>query len=149
MVILLTALLAGILDAVAATLLFLARGNKNIVLLWQYIASAVYGKAAFAGGIVMALRGLLFHFLIAGSFVAAYFGICALVWQPGMDPLAAAFIFGAFMWVVMNLVVVPRSKAAPRPFSWVFAVINWLILVVAIGMPTAYIARGYFEPALR
>ncbi|HEY4111252.1 hypothetical protein [Puia sp.] len=144
MIVLLTGLLAGFLDAVAATLLFLVRGNKNPALLFRYIASAVYGKTAFAGGGRMVLMGLAFHFLIAMSFVAAYFGLYPYMAWLGFCPLLAAFAYGAFMWVVMNLIVVPSSKAAPRPFSLGFAIVNWLILVVAIGLPAAYMARWYF-----
>jgi len=41
----------------------------------------------------------------------------------------------------MNLIVVPSSKAAPRPFSAIFALVNVVILIVAIGLPAAYLAR--------
>jgi hypothetical protein len=47
--------------------------------------------------------------------------------------------------MVMNLIVVPYSRATPRPFSPVLSVVNAVILIVAIGMPTAYIARWYFS----
>jgi hypothetical protein len=40
----------------------------------------------------------------------------------------------------MNMIVVPNSKAAPRPFSLVFALVNIVILVSAIGLPAAYLA---------
>jgi hypothetical protein len=145
MVIILTGLLAGFLDGTAAVLLFMARGNKNPALLFRYIASAVYGKAAFSEGSHMVLRGVLFHFLIAGIFVGVYFGLSVYVSWFRSSPLAGAIVYGLLIWVIMNLGVVPRSKATPRPFSFLFAVVNMLILIVAIGLPTAYIARWYFQ----
>ncbi len=145
MVILLTGLLAGVLDGVAAVLLILARGNKNIALLFRYIASAVYGKAAFGEGARMVLMGVLFHFLIAGTFVAAYFGVYSYLPWLRSYPLAGAFVYGLLVWVIMNLGVVPLSRAAPRPFSLLFAIINMLILVATIGLPAAYMARWYFK----
>ncbi|HTI08077.1 MAG TPA: hypothetical protein VL832_05960 [Puia sp.] len=145
MTILLTGLLAGFLDGAAATLLYLARGNKKPGPLFQYIASAVFGKAAFAGGGFMVLMGLCFHFLIALAVVSFYFVLYPHIPWLGTTPLAGAAIYGLLVWVIMNLVVLPLSRAAPRPFSWVFALINMLILMVAIGLPTAYLARHYFQ----
>ena len=145
MTILLTGLLAGLLDGVAATLLFMARGNKKPGILFRYIASAVFGKAANTGGGAMVFIGLFFHFLIALIWVSCYFVLYPLIPWLGEHPLAAAAIYGLLVWVIMNLGVLPLSKAAPRPFSWVFALINILILVVTIGLPAAYLARQYFR----
>jgi hypothetical protein len=144
MIVLLTGLLAGFLDALAASLLFLSRGNKNPALLFRYIASALFGKAAFSGGSRMVFIGLVFHFLIAGIFVAFYFGLYRHFRWFGAYPFIAACVYGVFTWGVMNLLVVPFSRAASRPFSLIFAVVNVVILIVAIGVPAAYIARGYF-----
>ena len=90
MTLFLTGLLAGLLDAVAAVLLFLARGNKDPRILFRYIASAVYGKAAFAEGNSMVFMGLLFHFLIAMSWVAIYFFLHAHFSWLDIHPLLAA-----------------------------------------------------------
>jgi len=140
MTLLLTGLLAGLLDAIAAMLLFLARGNKDPRILFKYIASAVYGKEAFVRGDSMAFKGLLFHFLIAMSWVAIYFLLHAHISWLGSHPLPAAIGYGILVWIIMNLIVVPRSKAAPRPFSLSFALINIVILIVTIGLPAAYLA---------
>src|ERR1700742_4692143 len=99
MIIVLTGLLAGLLDGVAAVGLFLARGNKNPALLFRYIASAVYGKAAFAEGARMVLIGVLFHLLIAGAFVAAYFAVSPYLPWLKSHPLAGAFAYGLLVWV--------------------------------------------------
>ena len=140
MIILLTGLAAGLLDGIAAVLLFLARGNKNPALLFRYIASAVYGKAAFGEGALMVVAGIVLHFMIAGTFVAVYFGLCHFLPWLRSYPLAGAFGYGLLVWVIMNLGVVPLSRAAPRPFSLFFAVVNMLILVATIGLPAGYMA---------
>lgn len=140
MTLFLTGLLAGLLDAIAAVLLFLARGNKDLRMLFRYIASAVYGKDAFVHGQSMVLMGLLFHFLIAMCWVAIYFFLHARIPWLDSHPLPAAIGYGILVWIVMNLVVVPNSKAAPRPFSLVFALINVVILILAIGLPAAYLS---------
>jgi len=140
MTLFLTGLLAGLLDAIAAVLLFLARGNKDPRILFRYIASAVYGKEAFAPGNNMALMGVFFHFLIAMCWVAIYFLLHAYLPWLSDHPLLSAIGYGLLVWIVMNLVVVPNSRAAPRPFSWWFALINVVILILAIGLPAAYLA---------
>ena len=144
MMIFLTGLLAGFLDGTAATLLFMARGNKKPDVLFQYIASAVFEKAAFTGGFRMVLMGVLLHFLIAMTFTAIYFGLYSYIPWLEFHPLAAAAGYGLLVWVIMNLGVVPLSRAAPRPFSLVFALINIGILILAIGLPAAFLARQYF-----
>ncbi|MDO6432860.1 hypothetical protein Q4E93_19790 [Flavitalea sp. BT771] len=137
---LLIGLLAGTLDAIAAVLLFLAGGNKDPRMLFRYIASAVYGKRAFAGEGFMPFMGLLFHFLIAISWVAVYFFLHTHIPWLDSHPLFAAVIFGSLVWIIMNLIIVPYSKATPRPFSWLFVVINVVILIMAIGLPAAYLS---------
>jgi hypothetical protein len=141
MTILLTGLLAGLLDGAAAILLYLARGNKRPGNLFRYIASAVFGQAAFAGGRGMILMGVLFHFLLAISFVVIYFRLYHYIPWLQTQPLAAAAGFGLLVWMIMNLVIVPLSRAAHRPFSLWVALINILILMIAIGLPAAYLAR--------
>lgn len=140
MTLFLTGLLAGLLDAVAAVLLFLARGNKDPRLLFRYIASAVYGKDAFTPGNNMVLIGLLFHFLIAMSWIAIYFSLHAHIPWLGSHPLLAAIGYGILVWIVMNIIVVPNSRAAPRPFSLIFALVNVWILILTIGLPAAYLS---------
>jgi uncharacterized membrane protein YagU involved in acid resistance len=145
MKILLFGLLTGFLDGVAAILLFVARGNKKPAILFQYIASAVFGKAAFTGGSGMVVMGILLHLLIALSWTVIYFRLYPHISWLSVYPLAAAAIYGLLIWLIMNLVVVPLSKAAPRPFSLTFALINIVILMVAIGLPAAFLARQYFQ----
>ncbi len=141
MILLFTGLLAGALDAVAAVTLFLARGNRRPGVLFQYIASAVYGPAALGGGARMVLMGLCFHFLIALCWVGIFFALYPRISWLRADPLLVALVYGFLAWVVMNLVVLPLSKAVPRPFSLVFSLINIIILVVTIGLPCVYLAR--------
>jgi hypothetical protein len=141
MTILVTGLIAGALDAVAAVLFFLARGNKQPGALFRYIASAVYGKAAFTGGAGMIAMGILFHFAIAFFWVGCYFALYPLIAGLNTGIIIDAVVYGLVVWAMMNLVVVPLSRAARRPASLSFILINMLILMIAIGMPCVYGAR--------
>jgi len=141
MTILVTGLVAGALDAVAAVLFFLARGNKQPGALFRYIASAVYGKTAFTGGGAMIAMGILFHFVIAFCWVGCYFAVYPLIAGLGTGIIIDAVVYGLLVWIVMNLVVLPLSRAARRPASLSFILINMVILMIAIGLPSAYAAR--------
>ena len=140
MIIIWTGLLAGFLDAVAALLLFLAGGNKRPGLLFRYIASAVYGPAAFTNGVRMVFLGVGFHFLIALFWVSVFFGVYPHLWVLRADGWVVAAGYGLLVWLCMNLVVLPLSRAKPRPFSLTFALINMIILIVTIGLPCVWLA---------
>lgn len=45
----------------------------------------------------------------------------------------------------MNLVVVPLSNVAPRAVRFEPLVVSTLILMVAIGLPIAAVADGYYS----
>jgi hypothetical protein len=138
-VILVTWLIAGVLDAGAALFFFLVRGGKRPGMLFRYIASAVFGPKAFEGGRRMAGVGLCLHFFIALVWVGLYFAF----FPKGMGLFFDAVVYGLFVWCGMNLVVVPLSRAVPRPLTVGFVSINVLILIVTIGVPCAYAARCY------
>ncbi|KAA2242755.1 hypothetical protein F0L74_09515 [Chitinophaga agrisoli] len=142
MVVIITGLIAGSLDLVAAVLLFISRSKQNPSLLFRYITSAALGPSAFSGGAQMVLLGVCFHYLIALCWTVLYLTLFSRV-LACTALLTNAIIYGLFVWVIMNLVVLPLSKAAPRPFSASFALINIVILIIAIGLPCAYAAKHY------
>ena len=66
--VLITAIIAGTLDIIGAIISYTANGGKKPTVIFQYIASAVFGKSAFDGSVTMMSAGLLFHYLIAFLF---------------------------------------------------------------------------------
>ncbi|MVM31367.1 hypothetical protein GO755_15085 [Spirosoma sp. HMF4905] len=143
MVILVTGLIAGSLDFGAALLLFVSLSKQKPSLLLRYITSAALGPRAFSGGSGMVLLGLCFHYLIALWWTALYFAVFPRLFPCGTAVLTNAVVYGMFVWVIMNLVILPLSKAEPRPFSPLMAMINIFILIIAIGLPCAYAAKLY------
>jgi hypothetical protein len=140
-VVICTWLIAGTLDLGIALAFFLSGGNRKPGMLLRYIASAVFGQRAFGGGSRMVILGICFHFAIALAWVGLYFGVYPVFARLGMGLLFDAAIYGLIVWCVMNLIVLPLSKAVPRPFSLSFLIVNILILMLAIGLPCAYAAR--------
>src|SRR5258708_39219255 len=71
--ILLTGLLVGTLDAIAAVIQFIIPTWRNPVRIFEYIASGVFGTNTFSGGPIMAVTGLLFHYFIAIAWTSLFF----------------------------------------------------------------------------
>lgn len=141
MVIIITGLVAGSLDLVMAMLLFVSRSKQKPSVLFRYIASAAFGAKVSTAGMGMAWLGLVFHYLIAMVWTVLYFFVFQRVLPCG-SVAAHAVVYGMFVWVVMNLVVLPMSKAEPRPWSAPLALVNIVILIIAIGWPCAYGAQA-------
>jgi hypothetical protein len=138
-------LLAGSLDIFAACLqAYLVRGTSPVIVL-KFIASGAFGKPAFSGGWQMALAGLLFHFIIAYSFTTLYFLLYPFIKGLAKHIAIAAILYGIFIYVVMNLLVLPMTKIPPITFKLDKAAMAAGILIVAIGLPVAFFARQFYR----
>jgi uncharacterized membrane protein YagU involved in acid resistance len=52
-------------------------------------------------------------------------------------------VYGIFIWLVMNLIVVPLSNTGSWPFTIDNAVINATILSACIRLPLSYLAHRF------
>jgi hypothetical protein len=141
-----TGLLAGTLDILSAcTHAYLARGTTPDTV-FKYIASALLGMEAFAGGTGTILLGLLMHYAIAFSWTLLFFLIypkLPFLWR---NRIVSGIIYGAFVWVIMSLVLVPLTDVPKGPFNPTSAAIGMIILMLMIGMPNAFRAQAFYGP---
>ena len=142
-------LLVGSLDIIAAIVQFYVKTGKDPLIVLKYIASAVFGKEAYAGGNAMAAYGLLFHFLIAFIWTLFFFLIYPKLKLLSWNRFVTGVLYGIFIWIIMNRVVVPSSKAAVGTFNLNQAIIAALILIGAIGLPLSFIAHHYYSGKAR
>lgn len=107
--------IAGLLDAIYATVLWGFILGTNPAGVWQGVAAGLLGKASFDGGNTTAALGLLCHFFIA--FVMALVYVRASRRLPVLvsRPLLMGVLYGVVLFVVMNFVVVPLSAIGFRP----------------------------------
>jgi len=136
-----TGFVAGTLDGLAAVFI-LSKGNFTGV--FQYVASGAFGKTAFGGGAVMTAAGVGFHYFNAFAFTLFYFAALPYLSFLRKQVLLSAILYGAFVWCVMNLLVVPLSKITMAPFDLRGASLNMVILVVCIGLPISYFANNFY-----
>lgn len=140
-----TGLLSGSLDGLSAIVQAAIKGNKDPAKIFKYIASAVVGAQAYTLGNGMFVLGLFFHYLIAFSFTILYF-----ILYPSLKKLIAnkwllAILYGVFIWLIMNLLVVPNTKIGVRPFTWSSVIISMLIIIFMVGFPITLLTKKYYD----
>jgi hypothetical protein len=133
-------LLVGTLDIIAACIQFYVKTGKGPEPVLRYVASGAFGQEAFAGGNSMIFLGLFFHYFIAMSFTFFFFWLAKTFPVILKAKLLTAVLYGIFMWVVTQLVVVPLSKIPIRSVTVTGALIAISILVVCIGIPLTLFA---------
>jgi hypothetical protein len=131
-------LIAGTCDAIAASLQFLIMVGKNPIVVWYYVASAALGRDPDPGPMT-AVAGLFFHYCIATSWAALFYVIYPTVTRYSKNWIANGLGYAVFVWLVMNLVVVPSSKIGSFPRSAKGVIIGAAILMLCIGLPISYI----------
>jgi hypothetical protein len=137
--------LVGTFDIAAACIYVYFNSGGTPAAVFRYIASAILGPDAFTGGIGVVVLGLLLHYLIAYIWTAFFFIVYPMwrfLWK---NWLLTGILYGLFIWTVMNRVVVPMSNTPKGPFNLTGAIINALILILAIGIPLALIAQRKFR----
>jgi uncharacterized membrane protein YagU involved in acid resistance len=135
------ALVVGVIDIVNARVYWNLRAGAEPVAILQSVAAGLLGKAAFAGGAGTAALGLLLHLAIMCAMAAAY-GLAARRWAWMLErPVAAGVGYGLLTWAVMNVVVVPLSRAGSPPFILSWFVDGLLVHVLLVGLVFAFVAR--------
>lgn len=136
-------LLVGSLDIIAALAHFYIKTKKDPVIVLKYIASAVFGNAAYTED-NMAVYGLAFHFLVAFVWTLFFFLIYPKLKLISFNRVLTGIVYGIFIWLVMTRLVVPMSRAATGAFDLKQAIIGATILIVAIGIPLSFIAKKFY-----
>jgi hypothetical protein len=138
---LLAGLVAGTLDATAASLSYFIRTGNKPARVWKFVASGVFGKSASTGGNKMVIAGLCFHYLIAFLFATFFFLIYPHLKFPSKNIVVTGLLYGIFVWGVMAFIVVPMSNTVQLPFNLKSAIIGALILMFCVGLPIALFAK--------
>ena len=139
--VLLATAVAGSLDISAAIVYWGVQGASPDRIL-QGIAGGLLGIATFKGGFATALLGAVLHYSMMAAMVAAYF--LAVRRLPWLDrrPYGWGALYGVFLLVLMDYVVVPLS-AYPfhPPFNPPWFLCDLGSHVFFVGIPIALFAR--------
>ena len=139
-------LLVGYLDISSAVINFTFSGKGNPERILRYIASAVFGPKAYSGDSSFIYFGLAFHFLIAYAFTIFFFLVYPKINFLSKNRLLTGILYGLFIWIIMNLAVVPLMLTHRIALKWDFQMyLNMVILMVMIGIPLSYFAYWYYK----
>lgn len=133
---LLTTLLVGTLNGTAGIIQFLLNGKKNPLLIFKFISSGYFGKKAFFKGDIMVVYGIGFHYLIAGIWVLLFFIIYPKL-KLSINRFTAGTAYGVIIWLSMYLIIVPQSNTPKVQGDLTQAIISFMIIVFAVGIPIA------------
>jgi hypothetical protein len=137
-------LIVGILDALAAIIVYGIFYKYNPIQIYQFVSSALLGNDAYNGGIPIALLGLTFHFFVA--FLSSYLFIelypqLAILRQ---NKIIGGLTFGFIVWVVMNLIIIPLTKIPASKFD-IVSVLAILWHMFLVGLPISIIAQKFYS----
>jgi len=143
--ILLTGLLSGTLDISGAIIDYLLSGGTRPVLIFRYIARAVFGKEAAGAGTLMPALGLFFHYAISYGWTLIFFLLYPRLKLGSKNKFATGLLYGILIWVVMNLVILPLTALPSTPFSVKSSITGILLLMFLMGLPISLFANFYFK----
>jgi hypothetical protein len=133
-------LVVGALDATDGVV-FRGLQGQNPIQVLQYIASSLLGVRAFSGGLASAGLGLVVHFAVALAVVAIYIFASRRVAVLRTQWVLLGLLYGAAVWVVMNLVLLPHTAVASSPFTTA-ALVNGIVShALFVGLPSAFFAK--------
>jgi hypothetical protein len=138
-------LLAGTLDGAAAVLQYVISGGQDPMRIFMYIASGVFGREAFLRGAVMAWWGIFFHYTIAFSWTTLFFFVYPRLTLLSRNRFISGLAYGVFVWLAMNLIVLPLSNVPPLHFDIVKALLGTVILMLCVGLPISLITSKYYR----
>ncbi len=140
-IIILSWLLVGTLDICSAFLhSYLKRGTMPGAIL-RYIASTAFGKDRFTDPKIANIAGLLVHYSIALGWTILFFFLYRRFRWMQKNVLATGIGYGFFIWAFMNILLLPVWNNKAYVFKAEPAIVNALILMAAIGLPLALLAK--------
>ena len=165
--ILLAGFTAGTLDACGAMTHYMINSHGgNPLKVWRFVASGALGQDTFTKDLVtMAIIGLFFHFIIAFCFTLFFFFIYPKIKFLRKSLVVTGLLYGIFVWLVMNLIIVPFSNIPARGKLWTIVtntegkrhavfqlpsdptqmIIGIFIIMFCVGLPISLIAGKYYS----
>jgi hypothetical protein len=131
------------MDITAACVRAWFRAGVTPARVGRYIAGGVLGPAAATGGTGTVLLGFAFHYLIATTATVVFYLASRKLRFLVEHPISMGLLYGVFVYLFMNFVVVPLSKIGFRPSPLANRAVDALIIMFCIGLPIALIVRRF------
>jgi hypothetical protein len=133
-------LVVGLLDATDGVV-FLGLHGQNPIQVLQYIASSLLGARSVSGGLATAGVGLVVHFAVSLVVATIYILASRRIAMLRTQWVPLGLLFGAAVWAVMNLVLLPLTAVAHSPITTA-ALANGIIgHALFVGLPSAFFTK--------
>lgn len=162
----LATLVGGVLDACGAMIHFkILVPHSNPLTIWRSVAGGAFGDTARSGGLFpWIIVGLLFHFLIVFLFASFFYFIYPRIGVLKRNLIIAGLVYGIFIWLVMNFIVLPLSNIRSQNKMWAIVstngklhavfqgtsnvkqmIIGIVIIMFCVGLSLALILGKYYK----
>lgn len=137
-----------VLDGLYVVVVFvLILRRTTVERVFQGIAYAVLGPAAFTGGWGTAALGLMLHFSVALGWSAVWMVayersdllVRATITLPRAIIVGAAY--GMFVWLAMHFIVLPMTYAKPGPLLNFGSILVGVAHLLVVGPPIVLLTR--------
>ncbi|MCF6404867.1 hypothetical protein L3C95_18350 [Chitinophaga filiformis] len=144
--VLLTTLIAGTLDIIAAHVDQTIRTGAFPHRMFYVIAGGAIGlKTALNGGPLIIALGVFIHYFISFSFTLFFFLLYPAISKVSSNKYLNGLLYTIFVWVMMNFIVLPLTALPSRPFVFnIHQVTGFLVLAVVFGTPISLLAAKYY-----
>ncbi|HVU26026.1 MAG TPA: hypothetical protein VHE13_17980 [Opitutus sp.] len=115
-------LIAGSFDLTFAFIYYDAKPERIL----QTVAGGLLGRPSYDGGAATAALGFLLQYVIASGAAAVYWGLSRLAPRLARRAVPAGMAFGAAIYFVMNVIVVPLSAWHSKPWPMRFEFMPFL-----------------------
>jgi hypothetical protein len=130
-------IVAGTIDIGAAALINLA----NPIVILKFVAGGLLGRPALAGGLPVALLGLVLQLAMSVLIAALYVVAAGRLTILRQRWIACGLAYGIVIFFVMNYVVVPLSAWSKVPTFTADKFIENLLAMLLFGLIVAYFVR--------
>jgi uncharacterized membrane protein YagU involved in acid resistance len=141
-------LIAGTLDITDNLIFNMLRGVPP-KMVFQYIASGLIGRNSFHLGGKSTALGVLLHYAIAIAWTLVFYAASRKLPVLSRRPVICGLLYGAFVYLFMNLIVLPltRLPRAPRAMTIASRTNGVLALLLFIGLTISLMMRRFVPPA--
>ena len=130
-------LIAGTFDIVYACVFWGVKAGVSPERIFQSVAAGLLGRASFSGGVRTAALGLFLHYFIATTMSVMYYFVSH--WWAALHrrPWLFGPAYGLLLYLIMNYVVLPLSRALPPSKNVLWITLSVLVHIFLIGTPIA------------
>lgn len=132
-------LIAGIVGGTLMNVFIVVAQHISTVNFWQFVASSAVGQVAYSST-NYAWLGLLFHAIVSIAWAIGYAYVAATRPNVMATPWLSGIVFGAVVWLVMEVVLVFDKLAGPLTASSIS--MGLITVCVFYGIPVALTVRA-------